>query len=149
MSSFVSFEQSETSSFSTRRCECFQTSLLILGKKESVYFPKMSNYPFKFLWLSCRHKEAYTWTNPMCCVHNIILGKLWIEQYGTVEIINHRYMDKWWELCWLLQDSLLLTCCFSCMWFISTGDKCVLNFKPCGMFGKELHKVEGHIQDKR
>ncbi len=31
----------------------------------------------------------------------------------------------------------------------STGDKCVLNFKPCGMFGKELHRVEGHIQDKR
>ncbi|CAL8235270.1 unnamed protein product [Boreogadus saida] len=66
-----------------------------------------------------KHKEAYTWINPMCCVHNIILGKLWIEQYGTVEILNH-----------------------------STGDKCVLNFKPCGMFGKELHKVEGYIQDK-
>ncbi|KAI5095697.1 oxysterol-binding protein-related protein 2 isoform X1, partial [Silurus meridionalis] len=66
-----------------------------------------------------KHKEAYTWTNPMCCVHNVIIGKLWIEQYGTVEIINH-----------------------------STGDKCVLNFKACGMFGKELHLVEGHIQDK-
>ncbi|XP_006639683.1 oxysterol-binding protein-related protein 2b [Lepisosteus oculatus] len=66
-----------------------------------------------------RHKEAYTWTNPSCCVHNVILGKLWIEQYGMVEIINH-----------------------------STGEKCVLNFKPCGMFGKELHRVEGYIQDK-
>ena len=30
-----------------------------------------------------------------------------------------------------------------------TGDKCVLHFKPCGLFGKELHKVEGYIQDKR
>ncbi|KAL4655458.1 oxysterol-binding protein-related protein 2-like [Arapaima gigas] len=66
-----------------------------------------------------KHKEVYTWTNPFCCVHNIILGKLWIEQYGTVEIVNH-----------------------------STGDRCVLNFKPCGMFGKELHRVEGYIQDK-
>uniref|UniRef100_A0AAY5F4L6 Oxysterol-binding protein n=1 Tax=Electrophorus electricus TaxID=8005 RepID=A0AAY5F4L6_ELEEL len=66
-----------------------------------------------------KHREAYTWTNPMCCVHNVILGKLWIEQYGTVEIVNH-----------------------------STQEKCVLNFKPCGMFGKELHRVEGHIQDK-
>ncbi|KAM7412321.1 hypothetical protein PAMA_022005 [Pampus argenteus] len=66
-----------------------------------------------------KHNEAFTWSNPYCCVHNIILGKLWIEQYGTVEIVNH-----------------------------STGDKCVLNFKPCGMFGKELHKVEGYIQDK-
>lgn len=43
--------------------------------------------------VSCRHKEAYTWTNPMCCVHNVILGKLWIEQYGTVEITNHRCVD--------------------------------------------------------
>uniref|UniRef100_A0A8C1Z5U8 Oxysterol-binding protein n=1 Tax=Cyprinus carpio TaxID=7962 RepID=A0A8C1Z5U8_CYPCA len=30
----------------------------------------------------------------------------------------------------------------------NTGEKCVLNFKPCGMFGKELHRVEGYIQDK-
>ncbi|XP_069809438.1 oxysterol-binding protein-related protein 2 isoform X1 [Dendropsophus ebraccatus] len=66
-----------------------------------------------------KHKDVYTWTNPTCCVHNVIIGKLWIEQYGTMEIINH-----------------------------STGDKCVLNFKPCGLFGKELHRVEGHIQDK-
>ncbi|XP_029467659.1 oxysterol-binding protein-related protein 2 isoform X2 [Rhinatrema bivittatum] len=66
-----------------------------------------------------KHNEAYTWTNPTCCVHNVIIGKLWIEQYGTVEIVNH-----------------------------STGDKCVLNFKPCGLFGKELHRVEGYIQDK-
>ncbi|XP_053873400.1 oxysterol-binding protein-related protein 1 isoform X3 [Malaclemys terrapin pileata] len=65
------------------------------------------------------HDEAYTWTNPTCCVHNIIVGKLWIEQYGNVEITNHK-----------------------------TGEKCVLNFKPCGLFGKELHKVEGYIQDK-
>ncbi|XP_075882281.1 oxysterol-binding protein-related protein 2-like isoform X1 [Nelusetta ayraudi] len=66
-----------------------------------------------------KHGEVYTWSNPLCCVHNVIMGKLWIEQYGTVEITNH-----------------------------STGDKCVLNFKPCGIFGKELHKVEGYIQDK-
>ncbi|KAL7984353.1 hypothetical protein Chor_002923, partial [Crotalus horridus] len=65
------------------------------------------------------HNEAYTWTNPTCCVHNIIVGKLWIEQYGNMEITNYK-----------------------------TGEKCMLNFKPCGLFGKELHKVEGYIQDK-
>lgn len=43
-----------------------------------------------------RHNEAYTWTNPTCCVHNVIIGKLWIEQYGVVEILNHRW------LCWPL-----------------------------------------------
>ncbi|KAM7388562.1 hypothetical protein PAMP_024729 [Pampus punctatissimus] len=66
-----------------------------------------------------KYNEAYTWTNPTCCVHNIIVGQLWIEQYGNVEIINHR-----------------------------TGERCCLNFKPCGLFGKELHKVEGYILDK-
>lgn len=42
------------------------------------------------LLLFFRHNEAYTWTNPTCCVHNIIVGKLWIEQYGNVEITNHK-----------------------------------------------------------
>ncbi|XP_069006739.1 oxysterol-binding protein-related protein 1 isoform X1 [Embiotoca jacksoni] len=66
-----------------------------------------------------KYNEAYTWTNPTCCVHNIIVGQLWIEQYGNVEVVNHR-----------------------------TGERCCLNFKPCGLFGKELHKVEGYILDK-
>uniref|UniRef100_A0AAZ3R8B4 Oxysterol-binding protein n=1 Tax=Oncorhynchus tshawytscha TaxID=74940 RepID=A0AAZ3R8B4_ONCTS len=66
-----------------------------------------------------RYNEAYTWTNPTCCVHNIIVGQLWIEQYGNLEVLNHK-----------------------------TGERCCLNFKPCGLFGKELHKVEGYILDK-
>ncbi|KAF7222495.1 oxysterol-binding protein-related protein 1 [Nothobranchius furzeri] len=66
-----------------------------------------------------KYNEAYTWTNPTCCVHNIIVGQLWIEQYGNVEVINHK-----------------------------TGERCSMTFKPCGLFGKELHKVEGCIQDK-
>ncbi|CAN9500661.1 unnamed protein product [Ophioblennius macclurei] len=66
-----------------------------------------------------KHNESYTWTNPTCCVHNIIVGQLWIEQYGNVEVVNHK-----------------------------TGEKCCLNFKPCGLFGKELHKVDGYILDK-
>ncbi|KAK7945605.1 hypothetical protein WMY93_001333 [Mugilogobius chulae] len=66
-----------------------------------------------------KYNEAYTWTNPTCCVHNIIVGQLWIEQYGSVEVINHK-----------------------------TGERCNMTFKPCGLFGKELHKVEGYILDK-
>lgn len=27
-----------------------------------------------------RHDEVYTWKNVNCCVHNIIVGKLWFEQ---------------------------------------------------------------------
>ncbi|XP_054740393.1 oxysterol-binding protein-related protein 2 [Anastrepha obliqua] len=36
-----------------------------------------------------RWKEAYTWSNVNCCVHNVVVGKLWIEQHGTMEIRNH------------------------------------------------------------
>ncbi|XP_055955417.1 oxysterol-binding protein-related protein 1 isoform X2 [Patella vulgata] len=65
-----------------------------------------------------KFNEVYTWQNVNCCVHNIIVGKLWVEHYGTMEIINHR-----------------------------TKHRAVLNFKQGGWFGKELHKVEGYIYD--
>jgi oxysterol-binding protein-related protein 1/2 len=63
--------------------------------------------------------ETYTWTNVNCTIHNIIVGKLWIEQYGTMEITNHK-----------------------------TGHRAVLQFKPGGSVHKDLHRVEGTIQDK-
>lgn len=64
-------------------------------------------------------KEAYTWNNVSCCVHNIIVGKLWIEQYGTMEVVNHR-----------------------------TGHRAILDFKSASWFSKDLHRVEGFIVDK-
>jgi len=69
-----------------------------------------------------KHNEVYTWNNVNTCVHNIIVGQLWIEQYGQMEIINH-----------------------------TTGDYSVLHFRPGGWFGKDVNKVEGSIfsADKR
>lgn len=64
--------------------------------------------------------EAYTWTNVNCCVHNIIVGKMWIEQYGTMEIVNKQ-----------------------------NGLKAVLTFKPAGWASKDLHRVEGTISNKK
>lgn len=64
--------------------------------------------------------EAYIWTNVNCCVHNVIVGKLWMEQYGTMEVVNNQ-----------------------------TGLKAVLTFKPAGWAGKDLHHVEGFIVDKK
>jgi oxysterol-binding protein-related protein 1/2 len=54
-----------------------------------------------------------------CTIHNVIVGKLWIEQYGTMEITNHQ-----------------------------TGHKAVLHFKPSGSGHKDLHRIEGTVQDK-
>ncbi|XP_002063488.3 oxysterol-binding protein-related protein 1 [Drosophila willistoni] len=63
--------------------------------------------------------ETYTWSNVNCCVHNIIVGKLWIEQYGNMEIRNH-----------------------------STGHVASLTFKSSGSAAKNLHRVEGFVKDE-
>lgn len=83
--------------------------------------------------------EVYTWQTVTCCVHNIIVGKLWFEyvrliflqfffllnkfdifKYGTMEIVCHQ-----------------------------SGYKAIINFKPYSWSNKELHKVEGFIYDKK
>ncbi len=64
--------------------------------------------------------EAYTWNNVNCVVHNIIVGSLWMEQQGVMEITNQ-----------------------------VTKARCVLSFKPGGWFGggSDLHTVEGFLVD--
>ncbi|GFW50596.1 oxysterol-binding protein-related protein 1 [Trichonephila clavipes] len=67
-----------------------------------------------------KHKEVYSWTNVHCCVHNIIIGKLWFEQYGMMEIHCH-----------------------------TNGLTAQLNFKSAGWFGRDLHRIEGFIVDSQ
>ncbi|CAG0923869.1 unnamed protein product [Notodromas monacha] len=67
-----------------------------------------------------RRNEYITWSNPPCCVHNIIVGKLWYEQYGQMEIENH-----------------------------TTKYRCSLTFRSAGWFSKNLHAVEGFVLDER
>lgn len=64
--------------------------------------------------------EAYSWCNVNCCVHNIIVGKLWIEQYGVMDVVSHK-----------------------------NGLKATLNFKTAGVGNKDLHRVEGYISDRK
>ncbi|CAL1535146.1 unnamed protein product [Lymnaea stagnalis] len=63
-----------------------------------------------------RYNETYSWQNVNCCVHNVIVGTLWVEHYGTMEI----------------------TCNTSEM-------KSVINFKQSGWFAKDLHHVDGFV----
>uniref|UniRef100_A0A1E1X3D1 Oxysterol-binding protein n=1 Tax=Amblyomma aureolatum TaxID=187763 RepID=A0A1E1X3D1_9ACAR len=65
------------------------------------------------------HGETYTWTNVNCCIHNIIVGKLWFEQYGLMEIVCQK-----------------------------SGLTSSLTFKQAGWFYKDLHRIEGFIYDK-
>jgi len=65
--------------------------------------------------------ERYTWSNVNCVVHNLIVGTLWMEHTGTMEVVCH-----------------------------NSGLKAVLNFRPGGWFSgtDDLHTVEGFIIDK-
>ena len=65
-------------------------------------------------------EEMYTWTNVSCVVHNIVMGTLWMEHTGTMEIVSHKH-----------------------------GLKAILTFKPGGWFSgdSDLHCVEGFIID--
>lgn len=77
------------------------------------------NYVCSFRW-----GEAYTWSNVNCCVHNIIVGRLWMEQYGNMEVICHTRAG-------------------------TPGLRAQLVFKPAGWASKDLHRVEGFIVDKK
>ncbi|XP_066591577.1 oxysterol-binding protein-related protein 2 isoform X2 [Prorops nasuta] len=64
-------------------------------------------------------REAYTWQNVNCILHNVLVGQLWMEQLGALEIKQCGGADL----------------------------KATLAFKSAGWNGKDLHRVEGFITD--
>ncbi|CAD5124716.1 DgyrCDS12979 [Dimorphilus gyrociliatus] len=60
--------------------------------------------------------ETYTWSNVVCSIHNIIIGKMWIEHYGKMDI--------------------------KC---IQTGWETILNFHSCGWRSHRQHEVDGYV----
>lgn len=38
--------------------------------------------------------DYYTWCKVTTTVHNIIVGKLWVDQEGEMEIVNHNNGSK-------------------------------------------------------
>ena len=69
-----------------------------------LLFPKTGNH--------------YTWRKVKTVVHNIVIGKLWIDQVGEMEVINHR-----------------------------TGDKCHLKYEPYSYFAGTAKKVHGTVMN--
>lgn len=65
-----------------------------------------------------RHGELYTWKKPTTCVHNLIVGTLWIDHYGELNITNHK-----------------------------TKERCLLKFLPTGWRGKNACEIHGSIYD--
>ncbi|KAL4640594.1 oxysterol-binding protein 1 isoform X2 [Arapaima gigas] len=67
-----------------------------------------------------KSNNHYTWKKVTTTVHNIIVGKLWIDQSGEFDVVNHR-----------------------------TGDRCHLKFAPYSYFSRDVpRKVTGVVTDK-
>jgi len=62
--------------------------------------------------------EHFKWVAVKTVVHNIIMGRLWIDHYGEFEVVNK-----------------------------STGEKAKIRMKECGWFSKNWHELDGHVLD--
>jgi hypothetical protein len=62
--------------------------------------------------------EEYSWTSPYTTVHNIVIGKLYVDVRGKSEITNH-----------------------------STGSICEIEWKERGWSGKVMHMLSGVVRD--
>jgi hypothetical protein len=61
----------------------------------------------------------YTWRKVTTTVHNIIVGRLWVDNHGEMDITNH-----------------------------TTGDKCHIKYAPYSYFSRDVpRKVTGVISD--
>ncbi|XP_011269973.1 hypothetical protein, variant [Capsaspora owczarzaki ATCC 30864] len=66
------------------------------------------------------HGEHYSWTKPVTTIHNMIVGKLWIDHEGEITVRNHL-----------------------------TGDRAVLTIQPWHVVGKDFKNVRGGVFDHR
>jgi len=71
-----------------------------------LVFPKSGNH--------------YTWRKVKTVVHNIVLGKLWIDQHGEMSVVNH-----------------------------AKGIKCHMKFEPYSYFGGTPKKVTGTVTNAK
>lgn len=65
-------------------------------------------------------QELYKWHPVKTVVHNVILGKAWLDHFGELKIVNK-----------------------------TTGEKAIIEFTKCGWFSKGWHEIKGIIYDAR
>lgn len=64
--------------------------------------------------------ELYSHVPPSAKVHNLVLGKTWIDSFGTFHVRN-----------------------------VNTGVRVEMEFKPCGWFGSGQYEFEGLVLDEQ
>jgi len=63
--------------------------------------------------------DLYTWEPVKTIVHNLIIGKLWVDNFGDLVITNKK-----------------------------TGETANVNLKQCGWFSKNWRELEGNVLDR-
>jgi len=66
-----------------------------------------------------KKNDHYTWKSPNVCIHNILLGKIYVEHYGTIPIKS-----------------------------MKGGESAKVIFKKAGWFGGLSHEISGEVTDK-
>jgi len=66
-----------------------------------------------------KFNDYFTWGHLDTCAHNVIIGGMWVDHWGTLEIVNH-----------------------------TTGDRGILTFNKCGWLGAGRFTISGEIFDK-
>eukprot|EP00053_Salpingoeca_punica_P010631 m.95391 g.95391 ORF g.95391 m.95391 type:complete len:456 (-) comp15448_c0_seq2:424-1791(-) len=65
-----------------------------------------------------KYGDRITWIKPSTTVHNLIFGKVWVDQEGDVEVMNH-----------------------------ATGEKCIMHWYPHSSAGKAYTQLYGEVFD--
>eukprot|EP01134_Creolimax_fragrantissima_P007888 CFRG7888T1 len=87
---------------------------------KSMEFLQKGGQHLRFTGADGIQGNHFTWNKITTSVHNIIIGKLWLENHGVMKIINH-----------------------------TTGDTCELDFKQSGWFNKNAFCVEGKVMNAK
>jgi len=66
-----------------------------------------------------KFNDDITWNHLETCANNVIIGGMWVDHYGDLEIKNN-----------------------------TTGDICSVKFTRCGYFGSGRYEINGFVQDK-
>jgi len=69
--------------------------------------------------MSTKFGDEFVWGHLDTCAHNVIVGWMWVDHFGTLEVTNK-----------------------------TTGDKGVVTFTRCGWLGAGRYDISGQITDK-
>eukprot|EP01115_Flamella_aegyptia_P000433 TRINITY_DN106242_c0_g1_i1.p1 TRINITY_DN106242_c0_g1~~TRINITY_DN106242_c0_g1_i1.p1 ORF type:complete len:444 (-),score=89.16 TRINITY_DN106242_c0_g1_i1:39-1370(-) len=96
-----------------------------------------------------KFNDHFSWGHLDTCAHNVIVGGMWVDHFGTLEIVNHTTGDKCvvkvtkagWLGMWVDHFGTLEIVNHT------TGDKCVVKVTKAGWLGAGRFETNAEIFD--